>query len=133
MSRWKSAAHFTSWLGLTPRKAQSGKRSRRLRGRPKTKAAQIFRVIARAVGNSKHLALGGFYRRIRGRTCAAVANVATARKLGVLFYNFMRYGVNYVEQGLDHYEKQFTQRTIERLTTNAKKLGFTLTPIPTNN
>lgn len=129
MSRWKSAAHFTSWLCLAPRKAQSGKRSRRVRGRPKTRAAQILRVAARAVGNSKYLALGGFYRRIRGRTSAAVANVATARKLGVLFYNFLRHGLDYVEQGLEHYEEQFKQRTVQRLTHNARKLGFILTPI----
>jgi heme-degrading monooxygenase HmoA len=130
MSRWKSAAHFTSWLCLTPRKAQSGKRSRRARGRPKTRAAQILRVAARTVGNSKYLALGGFYRRIRARASAAVANVATARKLGVLFYNFLRHGLHYVEQGLAHYEEQFKQRTLQRLTHNARKLGFILTPIP---
>jgi transposase len=129
MSRWKSAAHFTSWLGLTPRKAQSGKRTRRVRGRPKTRAGQILRVAARAVGNSKYLALGGFYRRIRGRASAAVANVATARKLAVLFYNFLRHGLDYVERGLAHYEKQFQQRTVQRLDHTAKKLGFMLSPI----
>lgn len=132
MSRWKSAAHFTSWLCLTPRKAQSGQRARRVRGRPKARAAQILRVIARAVGNSKYLALGGFYRRIRGRASAAVANVAVARKLGVLFYNALRYGLDYVEQGLAHYEKQFTQRTVHRLNNTAKKFGYILTPIHTN-
>jgi len=129
MCRWKSAAHFTSWLCLTPRKAQSGKRARRLRGRPKTRAAQILRVAARAVGNSKYLALAGFYRRIRGRASAAVANVAVARKLGVLFYNCLRYGLHYVEQGLAQYEEHFKQRTVQRLNHSAKKLGFILTPI----
>lgn len=129
MSRWKSAAHFTSWLGLTPRKAQSGKRTRRARGRPKTRAAQILRVAARTVGNSKYLALGGFSRRIRGRASAAVANVATARKMGVLFYNFLRYGLDYVERGLTHYEEQFKARTVQRLGHTAKKLGFILSPI----
>lgn len=129
MSRWKSAAHFTSWLCLTPRKAQSGKRTRPARGRPKTRAAQILRVAARSVGNSKYLALGGFYRRIRGRASAAVANVATARKLGVLFYNFLRHGRDYVEQGLAHYEAQFKQRTVQRLNHTANKLGFVLTPL----
>lgn len=129
MSRWKSAAHFTSWLCLTPRKAQSGQRSRRARSRPKTRAAQILRVAARAVGHSKYLALGGFYRRLRGRASAAVANVATARKLGVLFYNFLRHGLDYVERGLAHYEEQFQQRTVQRLHRTAKKLGFILSPI----
>ena len=129
MTRWKSAAHFTSWLCLTPRKHQSGKRARRARGRPKTHAAQILRLAARTVGNSKYLALGGFYRRIRGRANAAVANVATARKLGVLFYNFLRFGLDYVEQGLAHYEAQFKERTVQRLNHTAKKFGFVLTPI----
>lgn len=130
MSRWKSAAHFTSWLCLTPRKAQSGQRTRRARSRPKTRAAQILRVAARAVGQSKYLALGGFYRRIRGRASAAVANVATARKLAVLFYNFLRHGLDYVERGLAHYEEQFKARTVARLNHTAKKLGFILSPFP---
>ena len=86
-------------------------------------------MAARSVGNSKHLALGGFYRRIRGRASAAVANVATARKLGVLFYNLLRYGVDYVERGLAHYEEQFKQRTVQRLNHAANKLGFVLSPI----
>jgi transposase len=129
MSRWKSAAHFTSWLCLTPRKAQSGNRSRRVRGRPRTRAGQILRLIARTVGNSKYLALGGFYRRIRGRKSAAIANVATARKLGILFYNAMRHGFDYVERGLEDYERKFKERTISRLAYNAKKLGFALAPL----
>ena len=100
-----------------------------MRKRPKTRAAQILRVAARAVGHSKYLAIGGFYRRICGRSCPAVANVATARKLAVLFYNLMRNGVEYVERGLAHYEEQFKQHTVERLTRSAKKLGFILCPI----
>lgn len=81
------------------------------------------------MGNSKYLALGGFYRRIRGRANASVANVATARKLGVLFYNFLRYGRDYVERGLAHYEAQFKERTIQRLNHTAKKLGLVLSPL----
>jgi hypothetical protein len=82
------------------------------------------------VGNSKYQALGGFCRRIRGRASAAVANVATARKLGVLFSNFLRHGLDYVEAGLAHYEEQFKARTVARLNHTAKKLGFILSPIP---
>jgi hypothetical protein len=130
MSRWKSAAHFTSWLCLTPRKAQSGQRTRRARRRPKTRAAQTLRVAARAVGQSKYLALGGFYRRIRGRASAATATVATARKRGVLFYNFLRHGRDYVEQGLAHDEEQFKERTVQRLNHTAKKTRLRPPPDP---
>jgi hypothetical protein len=82
------------------------------------------------VGQSKYLALGGFDRRIRGRASAAVANVATARKLGVLFYHFLRHGRDDVEQGLAHDEEPFKERTVQRLNHTAKKLGFVLSPIP---
>ncbi|MEI9896581.1 MAG: transposase [Chthoniobacter sp.] len=58
LSRWKSAKHFTSWLGLSPGSAQSGKRRRRL-PRKKTVAGQIFREAVLSIAKSKHLALGG--------------------------------------------------------------------------
>jgi transposase len=130
LSRWRHEKAFTAWLGLSPGKNQSGKSRRRTRRRPKTQAGQIFRLAAHSIAKSQYLALGGFYRRLRARTCAAVANVATARKLAVLYYRAMRQGLAYVEAGLDTEEKLYRQRQQRYLSKRAAELGFALVPTP---
>jgi transposase len=125
LSRWKDEKHFTSWLGLAPGRHESGKRRKRV-SRRKTKAGQIFKEGAMSLARSKHLALGGFYRRLKGRSGAAVANTATARKLAVLYYRLMTKGLAYVEQGLHEYEKQYQQQSVKRLKKMAQNMGLTL-------
>ena len=130
LSRWPNEKAFCSWLGLSPGKNQSGQKSRRARARPKTSAGQIFRLAAQSVGHSAYLALGGFYRRLKARTNAAVATVATARKLAVLFYYAMRHGLAYVERGLEAYEQAYRARQLRYLQSRAAELGLALAPIP---
>jgi transposase len=132
LSRWPTEKAFCSWLGLSPGKNQSGKRERRARRRPKTMAGQIFRLAAQSVGKSRYLALGGFYRRLKARTNAAVATVATARKLAVLYYRTMRHGLAYVERGLEAYQAAYRERQKRYLQKSAADLGFALTPMTTS-
>jgi hypothetical protein len=128
LSRWPNEKAFCSWLGLSPGKEHSGKMQRRGRRRPKTSAGQIFRLAAQSIARSKYLALGGFYRRLKARTCAAVANVATARKLAVLYYHAMRKGLAYVERGLEAYEAAYRQKQERFLQKRAAELGLSLVP-----
>jgi hypothetical protein len=44
-------------------------------------------------------ALGGFYRRIKGRRGGLVANLALARQLAELCWRLMVHGRAYVEEG----------------------------------
>ena len=125
MSRWPTDKHFTSWLGLAPGSRQSGKR-RRTQKRFRGRAGRIFCVAARSLANSKHLALGGFYRRLRATCGAQVANIASARKIAQLYYNTLRYGAAYVEKGLKAYEEKYRQDSIRRLRATARKFGFQL-------
>lgn len=126
LARWPNEKAFTAWLGLAPGKHQSGKTARRARRRPQTAAGQIFRLAAHSVAKSKYLALGGFYRRVKARTNAAIAVVATARKLAVLYYHAMRHGLAYVEQGLARYEQLYRERQQRFLQKRAAELGFSL-------
>lgn len=128
MSRWPSAKHFTAWLGLAPSSRQSGKRRRREK-RFRNHAGQIFCVVARSLARSKNLALGGFYRRLRAMHGGQVANVATARKIAVLFYNTLRFGIAYVEQGLERYEATYRQQRLRGLQRHAREFGLTLVPL----
>jgi transposase len=123
MARWKTEKHFTSWLGLAPASRQSGK-SRKPEKRFRGRAGRLFCVAARSLARSKHLALGGFYRRVRATRGGQVANIAAARKVAQLFYRTLRYGLNYVETGLAQYEAQYRAQSIKRLQTAASHFGL---------
>jgi len=131
MSKWPTRGQFTSWLGLAPNLHQSGHTKKRYRGRKKTKAGQIFRVVAQSIGQSKKKALGGFYRRIEKRRGASVAIVATARKLAACYYDVMKHGIAYVEQGLEVYEHQLEQQLKRQMQKLAAKFKCQIIPNPT--
>jgi transposase len=123
-NKWPTEKHFVSWLGLSPKKHQSGKLKRNKRNYAKTKGGQIFKECAMSIANSKHLALKGFYHRIKTKHGARAANKATARKLAVLYYRFMTKGMEYVEIGLHEYEKRYKEIMIRNLRRKAETLGL---------
>jgi transposase len=126
LTRWPTEKHFTSWLGLSPRKHQSGKTNKRRSRKINTRAGQIFKESAMSIANSKYLALKGFYYRIKSKHGARAANKATARKLAVLYYRYMTKGMDYVEIGLEEYEKRYKEIVYKNLTKKANSLGFQL-------
>jgi transposase len=126
---WKTEKHFTAWMGLAPGSRQSGKR-RGNQKRGRNRAGRLFCVIARSVGRSVDKALGGFYRRLKGRRGGLVANLALARKLAELFWRIMVHGIAYVEQGLKKYEQKVAQTEQCLLQKLARKYGMVLQPKP---
>jgi transposase len=126
---WKSEKHFTAWLGLAPGSRQSGKRRGRCERHGRNRAGRLFCVIARSVGRSVDKALGGFYRRLKGRRGGLVANLALARKLAEVFWRLMVHGMSYVEQGLKKYEAKVAQTEQRLLQKLARKYNMVLQPI----
>jgi transposase len=129
MSAWPTVKHFTAWLGLAPSSRQSGKRRRRER-RFRNRAGRLLCVMARSLARSNKIALGGFYRRLRATRGAKVANVATARKLAVLYYNTLTHGLDFVEQGVQAYDRHYREHSLRRLQATARHFGMTLVPRP---
>jgi len=125
-SKWPTAKHFVSWLGLSPKKHQSGKMNKKKQNNAKTKAGQIFKESAMSIANSKNIALKGFYHRIKVKNGPRAANKATARKLAVLYYHFMTKGMEYVEIGLKEYEKRYKEIMLRNLSKKATSLGYQL-------
>jgi transposase len=128
---WKSPKHFVSWLGLAPIKNSSGKSNRRSKKKFTTPAGQIFRLSARSVGKSKNYALGAFYRRISTKKGASVATKATARKIAVMYFNAITKGLQYVEHGIEQYNKQYQDTQLHILMKKAKQFHFHLVPVTT--
>ena len=128
LSRWRTVKHFTSWLTLSPGCKISGGKVLSSRTRKTSSRITVaLRLAAVTVGRS-NTALGAFYRRLAGRIGNAKAVTATARKIAVLFYNAMRYGMDYRDPGADHYEQQYRDRVIKQLHRRAAQFGYALQP-----
>ncbi|AJA65686.1 hypothetical protein ACVIW2_004404 [Bradyrhizobium huanghuaihaiense] len=54
---------------------------------------------------------------------------ATARKIAVLFYNAVRYGMDYVDPGASSYETRYRTRVVNNLQRRAKAFGFVHLPL----
>lgn len=128
LSRWPTAKHFTSWLTLAPGCKISGGKVLSARTRKSgSRVAALLRLAAINVGRTS-TALGAFYRRLSARIGKAKAVTATARKLAVLFYNAMRFGLHYSDPGADHYEQKYRERVVKQLHRRAAQFGFFLQP-----
>ncbi|MCW5620894.1 MAG: IS110 family transposase [Burkholderiales bacterium] len=126
LSKWPTAKHFTSWLTLAPGCKISGGKVLLAHTRKTTNPVSAhLRLAAVAVGRTD-TALGAFYRRLAARVGKAKAVTATARKIAVLFYNAMRFGIHYKDPGADHYERRYRERVIKQLYRRAAELGFSL-------
>ena len=128
LTRWPTAKHFTSWLTLSPGcKISGGKVLASYTRKSSNRVTAALRLAAVTVGRT-NTALGAFYRRLAARIGNAKAVTATARKIAVLFYNSMRFGIDYRDPGADHYEQQYRERVLKQLHRRAAQFGFALQP-----
>jgi transposase len=126
LSRWRTAHHFTSWLTLAPGcRISGGKVLSAHTRKTKNRVTAHLRLAAVTIGRT-NTALGAFYRRLSARIGKAKAVTATARKIAILFYNAMRFGMAYQDPGADHYEQKYRERVVKGLHRRAAEFGFTL-------
>jgi transposase len=127
MSRWKTEAHFASWLGLCPDNRISGDRilSRGTR-RVVNRAATALRIAATTLLKSRTY-LGAQYRRLRTKLGAPRATTAMAHRLARLVYRMLKYGNQYVDKGAEYYEQKNRQQQIVYLRKRAAQLGLVVT------
>jgi len=126
MSRFPTAGHFASWLGLCPGTRITG--GKVLSGKTKrvvNRAAQALRMAAAALRTSQS-ALGAYYRRMCSRMDKPKAITAAAHKLARLIYTILTKGEQYIDQGQHYYEQRYRQRVVRHLSQRAEKLGMKL-------
>ena len=127
-SAFPSAQHFCSWLALAPGTRISG--GKNLPGKfPKAvnPVGQALRMAAMAARRSQTF-IGAKHRARLARMDTPVAIKATARELACLIYLMVTEGQEYVEQGINAYEKRRLNRKFAHLDRQAQKLGFQLIP-----
>jgi transposase len=126
MARWPSAKHFVSWLGLSPQNKISGGRVLSSRTRQgTTRAGSAFWMAAVPISRT-NTALGAFQRRLSARIGKSKALIATARKIALLYYKTLRYGLEFQEPGALAYQQASQDRQMRGLERRAKALGYRL-------
>ena len=129
MTRWPNEHHFSSWLGLAPNNDITGGRViRRRTKKVLNRAARALRLAAQSLHHSQ-TALGAQYRRLRGKLGAPKAITALAHHLARLLYRMLRFGTEYHDQGMEHYERRYHETQIKWLQKQAAMLNMQLTPV----
>lgn len=126
MTRWPSAKHFGSWLGLAPNTRGSGGRVLSRRTLPSAnRAATALRIAAQRLHRSKS-ALGACLRRKAAHRGMPKAITATAYKLARIIYTMLATGTEYADLGQVYYERASTARVVRSLSRRASELGYQL-------
>jgi transposase len=129
MTRWPSEHHFASWLGLTPNnQITGGKVIRRGTKHVHNRAATALRLAAQTLHRSKSY-LGAKYRRLRARLGAPKAITAMAHHLARLIYRLLRFGTQYHDQGMEHYERKHRENELKWLQKQAAQHNLQLIPL----
>ena len=131
LSKFRSPAAFSSWMGLCPdNKISGGKILSSGTRKIKNRIAKTLRMAAQSLLNSK-TSLGAFYRRMRTRLGAPKATTATAHKLARIIFHLLTTKQPYDDSVFAKAEQRCEYRAKHRLIAQARTLGFNLVPIQT--
>ncbi len=128
LSKFASAEHFASWLGLCPDNRISGGRKLAVATRKVTnRLAVALRMAAQSLYRTES-PLGDFFRRMRAKLGTAAAVTATAHKIARVLYAMIRYRKPFDPDKLG--DPQIRRQRKERsLRHQAAALGFALKPL----
>lgn len=130
MSRWKSAKHFTSWLGISANnKVSGGKVLQKGTKRKKKRAAITLRMaVSGLYREANDTAIGAFFRRKRSQIGAPKAITAAASKLARMYYMTLSTGKPFIEQGAQAYYALQKEKYLRRVRKQVSQWGYELTP-----
>lgn len=127
ITRFETAAHLASWIGVCPGINESAgitKSTRTRRGNPNLK--RILGIAAMSAIGRKDTYLHAYYRRIAARRGGPRALVAVMRKLAIAIWHVLHDQTPYREPGPDHHTRTNPARAIARITRQANALGLTV-------
>ena len=129
MSRWPTAAHFVSWLGLCPdNDISGGKVLWRGARRTKNRAGTLFRLAAHSLHRDQ-TPIGNYLRRMKAKLGPAAATTATAHKIAIIFYTMVSKQVEYDASLWAQRDQKREKRLEARLHKQAAQRGYKLVPL----
>ena len=128
LSKFPTANHFCSWLGLSPQNKISGGKILSSKTRPgSNRVAKALRLAANALLRSNSY-LGNYYRRMRSRHGAPKAITATAHKLARIIYHLIKHKKPFDETVFGEQEQRHQERMKLLLIKRSKSFGLQLVP-----
>lgn len=129
MTRWPTAAHFISWLGLCPdNDISGGKVLWRGNRRVKNRAGTLFRLAAHSLHRDQ-TPMGDYLRRMKAKLGPAAATTATAHKIAIIFYTMVKKQVEYDATLWVQRDLMREKRMEAKLHKQAAQRGFKLVPL----
>ena len=125
LSRWPTAAHFSSWSGTCPgNKASGGKRKRAgvRKGNPWLKGT--LTQVAWAISHSKKSYLGERYRSLAARKGHKRAIVAGAHEVLMIIYYMLTRHTRYQDLGVRYVEERNRKALERQALRQLKRLGY---------
>jgi len=125
LSKFPTAKHFASWLGLAPnKKVSGGKVLSSKTAKNKGRLSVAFRQAANAAGLQKDTSMSYFFRKMAYRKGRKAAITATARKLAVIVYNMLTKKIDYQPLDTKQYEHRIRNQKIKHLQNTINKLAL---------
>ena len=122
MSRFPSARHLASWVGMCPGNHESG--GKHLSGKTRKGSPWLRKLLveaAYAAAHAKNSYLSAQYRRIASRRGAKIAMIAVGHSLLVMIYHMLSEHVSYTELGGNYFDEHDRQAIEKRLVRRLEK------------
>lgn len=130
LSRFRNAAAFAAWLGLSPDNRKSGGRTLSSKTRrTQNRVNRALRVAAQTLHKSKTY-LGNYYRKMRSRLGAPKAITAAAHKLARIIFHLLTHHQPYDESIFAKEEQRHRTRMEHWLSRQAREFGYQLVALP---
>jgi transposase len=133
LTAFRSDKALASWAGLCPGNNQSaGKRKSGKSPVRKHPFKELMIEIAWAAVRTKGSYYKDKYYRLKSRRGAKRAIVAVAHRITKAIYYIIKHGRSYIDLGEAYLMSKSKEKRIKALKMNARHLGFSLVPVPTN-
>ena len=131
MSRFPSAAHLASFVGVCPGNRQSG--GKRLSGKINKGNSRVKAALAEVVWSLSHMKdnyLSAQYHRLAHRIGKQKATMAVAHSIIVIIYHMLRDNQPYSDLGATYFETLDKERVVKGAVRRLEVLGYTVTLQP---
>jgi transposase len=128
MSRFPSAGHLASWVGICPGNYESaGKRQRGTTRKGNRWLKSLLVECGWGAGRARRTYLGAQYARLSRRRGKKKAAMAVGHSILTAAYHIIRDGVAYRDLGPDHFDRLASQRLTRHYVHRLEQLGHRVT------
>ena len=124
MSVFPSADHLVAWAALSPGLNKSGGKTKSSRTRPARWLKSTMTQCAWAASHQRDCYLNARFHRIKSRRGSKKAVIAVANTMLRAIYHMLKNDVPYQDLGADFFDREHRDRTVRRLATRLKNLGY---------